>query len=167
MTTTIENQCTEAPAVPTDDHLEPAEAAIRRDLGLRPHLYPGDGRKGSHPDQRPCPAWCWIGQHPDYDHEVHVLDTGAALHTMEGDPHVMASLYQGESSAGEGGRVVRTATIEPALEQLGQADPIIRVHLRHFEANEHHYDEILRLTLTDAEELARVLGWLVRTAEGA
>lgn len=35
---------------------EAAEESVRNNLGLRPVKYRNHEKKGSHPDQRPCPS---------------------------------------------------------------------------------------------------------------
>ncbi len=59
-------------------------------------------------------------------------------------------------------------TIDPRLERLGQEAPSIRVAFRQWDGRDQScHDELLRLSLTDAEELIAVLQSLVRTAERA
>jgi hypothetical protein len=86
---------------------------------------------------------------------------------MGASPAVMATLYQGEFASGHGDdRFVRAATIEPRLEQLGQAAPLIRIALRRWKGREQHYDDgRLKLTVADARELVKVLDYLIETAE--
>lgn len=145
---------------------EPEYAAVRQELGLRPHAYLESG-PDNHPDRRPCPSWCWVGQsRGEYDHEISVRHPMTARHDHDRTPHVVASLYQGESSCDNNGdRYVTAATIEPVLSQVGQGAPQISVHLRHYEAGKFHFGEILKLTLTDAQELATALTYLVQTAD--
>lgn len=153
----------------SDSRMEPEDAAVRQQLGLRPSVYASDGID-THPDRRPCPSWCWVGQSGgEYDHEVDCSHPMTAAHRHDGIPHVVASLYQGDnnSSKYEEDRFIQAATIEPHLEQLGQGAPIIRVALRHSEDGVSKYGEILKLTLTDAQELAAALTYLVDTADGS
>lgn len=143
---------------------EPEYAAVRQQLGLRPCAYADDGA-GRHPDRRPCPSWCWVGQSGgEYDHEVDYAHPMEAHHRHDGIPHVVASLYRGQLVSG-GERYVAAATIEPHLEQVGQGSPIIRAYLRHWEGREQKFGEVLKLTLTDARELAAALTYLIETAE--
>ena len=117
-----------------------------------------------HADRRPCPSWCWEGLSAGkYDHEVDAASPMVARHTMDTHPNVVASLYPGDYGDG---RVVQTATIEPCLEQVGQADPTIRVALRYWDGRKPMYDdERLRLTITDARELVTALTYLIETAK--
>lgn len=148
-----------------EQHEEREATAIRKQLGLRPVHYPE--RPGGHPDQRPCPSWCWVGQsHGEYEHEIDPRDPMRALHDVGSDAHVVASLYAGRPARGDGDRWAETATIEAGMEQRGQGEPVIRVCVRHYADGEHHYDEALRLSVTDAQELAAVLAHLVRVADG-
>ena len=82
-----------------DEFEEPENAVLRRELGLRPIGYPDSG---DHPDQRPCPSWCWIAHEEEYEHEVDCRHPLEALHTLEPHPSVVASLYPGDSSRGPG-----------------------------------------------------------------
>lgn len=148
-----------------DDYIEDSDAQIRRQLDLRPANYAADrGGPGTHPDQRPCPSWCWVGQSDEYDHEMDYTHPLEAEHNMGAIPHVVASLYPGDPGHA-GDRVVSAATIEPRLEQVGQGDPRIAVGFRRYRGRESLFDlEYLRLSLTDARELARVLNHLVDLA---
>ena len=154
-----------------NDYEEPADADLRAQLGLRPIYYSSSGVKGSHPDQRPCPSWCWIGQSDEYEHEVIGQHPMSAIHTLEGTPSIVASQYWAprHKLSGDG---VGPATIEFHLDQVGQGDPVVKVYLRAHEAGSTEeerrigFAEVLRLSLTDAEELATVLQHLVRLAEG-
>jgi hypothetical protein len=150
-----------------EDWLEAEDEAVSRTLGLRPIAYRKDEMKHSHPDQRPCPSWCWVGQDDEAGHEVDSHDPMTAVHTMPASPHIVASLYEGEVSrrSDGGGSVVVTATIEVHLEQVGQGDPTVTVYLRHYVEQKHRFDELLRLTLTDTEELSTSLAHIVRVAE--
>jgi len=69
----------------------------------------------------------------------------------------VASLYSGSNIAHGANRLnlVLTATIEPRLEQVGQAPPRINVAMRRYDENREqvYVDEFLRLTVTDAREL--------------
>jgi len=138
----------------------PENAVSRRELGLRPTRYPDNG---SHPDQGSCPSWCWIAQNEGYNHEVdphHPLD---AEHRLEANPSVVASLYPGTNLALGAAecRHIYTVTIEPRLEQRGQAQPVINLAMRTYENREQVYvDELLRLTVTDARELVAALEFL-------
>lgn len=151
-----------------DEIEEPEDAALRRKPGLRPSVYSdhSDGQKGLHPDQRPCPLWCWVGQHEVFGHEMdpsHPLEAG---HEMESIPNVVASLYPGAPAIGAEDRFVRTATLEPRLHQLGQDPPTVDVGFRRFDGRDQLFDdEFLRLTITDARELAVALNYLVEIAE--
>lgn len=139
----------------------PEDATLRRQLGIRPIYFP-QGGQGQHPDQSPCPKWCWAtdGSH----HEVEPDHPLVPTHTTEDEPCVMASLYQANYSSG--GDYIQAATIEPGLHQLGQGDPIIRIAFRHYEGRKYRYDaERLRLTLTEAEELVSALRYLIDLAE--
>lgn len=147
----------------SDSRVEPEDATIRRLLGLRPNHFSDEG-PDNHPDRRPCPSWCWI-EDSEYDHEVDWRHPLTATHTMSGSPHVVAELYNGSFTHVAGETVYNTATIEPFLEQEGQEEPTIRVSLRHWVSHqEQSFEEVLRLSLTDAEELVTALNYLVKTA---
>lgn len=149
----------------SDSLCEPEYAAVRQLLGLRPDAYADDGID-RHPDRRPCPSWCWVGQSGGvYDHEVYAEHPMEAEHHHGPIPSVVASLYQGSIVRDGDVNYVQAATIEPHLEQVGQGAPVIRVSLRHWKGRESKYAEILRLSLTDAQELATALTYLVETAE--
>ncbi len=154
-----------APESDEDEFEEPENAVLRRELGLRPIGYPDSG---AHPDQRPCPSWCWIAQEEDYEHEVDSRHPLEASHTLEPHPSVAASLYPGASlSLGSGKYIHATTTIEPRLVQIGQAHPVINVAMRQYdEAGEQNYeDDFLRLTVDDARELVTALNYLIETAD--
>ena len=130
-----------------------------------------------HPDTRPCPPRCCVAlSSGKYGHEVLPQQPTSAYPSMLGEHglhqrhdktvHVVAEPYPGDRSRGSAdGGYVSAATIEPHLEQFGQADPIISVHLRHYSEGESRYDEVLRLSLTDAQELCTALTYLVGLAE--
>ena len=144
-----------------DEYEEDADYTRRKFLGFRPIYY------RSNPDQRPCPSWCWRRGRDGDHHEVHWRHPLQALHTLDGRPSVATSLYPGGPGYGQDGGATM-ATIEPRLEQLGQEAPSIRVAFREYDGRDQSYnDELLRLSLTDAEELIAVLQYLVRTAEQA
>ena len=127
----------------SDSLCEPEYAAVRRLLGLRPDSYNDEG-VDNHPDRRPCPPWCWVGQsHGEYGHSIDRAHPMDAEQHHDGIPHVVASLYQGHLVSGGEHRYIQAATIEPHLEQLGQAAPVIRVALRHWEGQEARYGDIL------------------------
>lgn len=147
-----------------DSRMEPEQAKLRQLLGLRPSYF-SDEESDNHPDRRPCPTWCWVGQDDEYDHDVDWRHPLTATHTMGGTPHVVAELYSGSYTRAGGETVYESATIEPHLEQEGQEAPTIRVHLRHWLSHqEMSHEEVLRLSLSDADELSRTLDYLVRLA---
>jgi len=88
----------------------------------------------------------------------------SARRKHERTPHVVATLYEVETVSSDE-RYVAAATIEPHLFQLGKGAPLITVHLRHCEGGNAQFGEILKLTLTQAQELATALNFLVNTAE--
>jgi hypothetical protein len=51
------------------------------------------------------------------------------------------------------------------VNQLGQGSPVIDVHRPHGKGPEALFEKILRLTLTDAQELATALRFIVETAD--
>jgi hypothetical protein len=80
-----------------DEHLEKSDVAITRHLGLRPTHY---SERGPHPDERPCPSWCWIGQsNGEYEHEIDVTQPFVAFHSMEGTANIAAHSYPGYRAA--------------------------------------------------------------------
>ena len=132
---------------------------------MRPIAYAEDGV--GHPDRRPCPSWCWVAQHGgEYTHEVDSRHPMGILHTRSDTPSVGLSLYPACPAHGERDRVVRLATLEPHLQQLGDGEPEIHVGRCTFESRERVYqDDSLRLPLDDAQDLMAVLAHLVETAE--
>ncbi len=151
------------PETEDDEFEEPENAVLRRELGLRPIGYLD---RGDHPDQRPCPAWCWIAHEEEYEHEVDCRRPLEALHTLEPHPSVVATLYPGDSSRGPGSRWIHTATLEPRLQQLGQGQPVVNVAFRQYEEGEQRYEDgFLRLTLADARELVTALNYLIEMAD--
>ncbi|GAA1446439.1 hypothetical protein GCM10009641_69990 [Mycobacterium cookii] len=129
----------------------------------------------NHLDTRPCPSWCWVATDNvnRYPHETDPDRITVARHTT-GDPiDVRASLYGADQEKGD---VVRSATLEVAIEQDGCEDPQIEVALRHYKRERRdnglyssvmHYDpDRLRLTVEDARELALVLTHLADVAGG-
>lgn len=125
-TTTTTESVADKQAAFRDSLVEPEYAAIRQQLGLRPHLYATDGAD-IHPDRRPCPSWCWVGNSGGkYGHEVEWDHPVGALHSFDGIAHIVASLYEGAVARGSEPRWVEAASVELDLEQRGQEAPIIR-----------------------------------------
>jgi hypothetical protein len=159
---------TDTTTKPEEDAYSPEEdtnvdASLRRKLGLRPLYY---HEVGKHADQRPCPPWCWVGQtHGEYDHEVDPHHPLTARHELKATPASAASLYQGVFELEDNVRHVRTASVEPRLQQIGQEQPTIRVALRRWEGRKQRFDEVLNLSIDDAREFMTVLGRLVEIAE--
>lgn len=150
-----------------DQYEEDEDYTIREHLGLRPDDYSNANyTKGSHPDRRPCPPWCWVGRHPEYDHEILPDRPMTAHHTMDGVPSIVASRYPGKMCGTPDDRQVHTATIEPRLDQFGQEDPRIDIALRTYSANgEQHYEnDQLLMSVADAKELVKVLALLIDAA---
>lgn len=143
-----------------NDWEDPKETALRAQLGVRPRFYSRSAEKGTHPDTRPCPSWCWVGQDDKYDHEVNPSHPLVATHTPAFHSSVVATLYAGEVVDDD---VMQMATIEPQLEQ---SVPRIYVRLRHYPGGEQDFRERLCLTLTDARELVTALNYLIEAAEG-
>jgi hypothetical protein len=154
-----------------DTYEETADHALRGQLGLRPIAYRNDEHKGAHPDQRPCPSWCWIGQSNEYDHEILQAHPLAALHTTDGTVSMAASQYRGR----RGSRPmdwIEMATLEARLEQLGQGEPVIRLALRAVGAgregalDEDFDKDRLNLSVPDAEDLVVVLQHMIGLTRG-
>ena len=104
---------------------EPEDACLRRELGLRPthYLEHSASQKDPHPDTRPCPSWCWIGQEgDDFVHEVNWEHPLSAMHTMGATPSVVASLYPGSFGSGSP-RCIHSATLEPYWCRSDRARP--------------------------------------------
>lgn len=167
MTTTVEPT-----SALCEGFVEDEEAERTRALGLRPTHYSthADGHKGSYPDQRGCPAWCWVAAHPEYDHEVTRNDPMNARHAAE-RVSTVASQYQGEyHSVGKYGdpdhlTYVSTATVETELQQRGQDQPVIKISLRHYpDGKRQELTTRLRLSVDDARELAIVLSHFAEEA---
>ncbi len=160
---------TSSPIQTPANYEESGDAALRDQLGLRPIAFNDSQSKGSHPDQRPCPSWCWVGQSDEYDHEIETVRPFVARHVTESMPAVAASLYSGFSDR----NLVGTATIETSLQQIGQDASSIRVALRrsHHEPGkgrvEDYESHLLDLAVDDARDLVKVLGHLIHLAETA
>ena len=78
---------------------------------------------------------------------------------------MVASLYPGDPGRGSD-RVVSAATLEARLEQIGQQDAQVRVAFRKYEGRDMEFThDLLRLSHTDARELALALNYLVDLAE--
>jgi hypothetical protein len=146
-----------------DKHFEKSDVAIARHLELRPTIY---SDTGPHPDPRPCPSWCWVGQsNGEYHHEIEPTRTGTAVHSMEGVAHVVATHYWGYTYR-DG--VVHAASIETHLEQVGQLPPRLRVALRYGTGDPDDrmaFDEILKVSVPEARELIAVLTYFAEIAE--
>ena len=141
---------------------EPEDYVLRQQLGLRPVRYSQDTATHGHPDQRPCPSWCWVAQDDTEGHFIEPAHPFEAVHTLPATPSVAASLY----GAGRNADLASVSTIEPRLEQVGQAPPVINVALRLWRGKEMDYtDELLRLSIDDAEDLIAALSYLVKVAE--
>lgn len=149
------------------EYEEPQNAALRTQLGLRPAHYIYDEHE-DHPDKRPCPPWCYIND-VEYAHEVEAGRPLTAMHAYDVCPGVVASQYPGRFHKERGGDPahVETATVECHLQQRGQDDPLIRVYLRQpAELGGSELTKPMRLSVTDAREVAALLTHLVQVAEG-
>jgi hypothetical protein len=83
---------------------------------------------------------------------------------MEPAPKVAVSLYPGHFGHTPD-RIIRAATLEPRLEQLGDAVPTMRLAFRRDDGDAQLLDhDYLRLTLEDAQELVTALTFLISTA---
>jgi hypothetical protein len=101
----------------------PDPETLRESLGLRPTSYSGSA---GHPDQRPCPSWCWVERSDgELQHEIVARHPMKALHQIDSAIPTVASLYPGEATLGVGDPMVRAATLESDLSQLGSADPVV------------------------------------------
>lgn len=134
----------------------------------------------SHPDERPCPPWCWVAHHnPNgYAHETDPDHLLTKVHTLDWIPEIRASLYAGEKNLlrTRSCYEIHTATIEPRLVQHNQALPEVNIGLRTYErvrdadgkwrTQMKYEDERLRLTIADACELVTVLEYLIDVAKG-
>lgn len=132
-------------------------------LGLRSLMYPNSQLKGAHPDQQPCPSWCWNGQEGEiFDHEIDRDHPMVAVHHYDGGLEVAASHYPGKSD----GEVVEPAVILCRLTQVGQGAPQVNVLLRQYKPDGLPVVEsLLKLSITDADEVAAVLQFLVKKAD--
>jgi len=138
----------------------PGDIDPRSLIGLRPTRYP---KSGHHPSAGACPPWCWVEQDPTlHQHEITAGDPMRALHHIGEPIAVVASLYRGTPS--EDGQHVQTATVEVDLTQVGGAEPVVDVSLRHWPDGRHAQEQRLVLTHEDARELATVLNHLVDLA---
>lgn len=151
-----------------DDYEDPNEAALRIQLGLRPAHYSvtADFTKEAHPDQRPCPPWCFVND-SEYGHEIDRAHPTEASHSYDVRASVVASQYPGGFVNFGKDELVVPSTVEARLEQIGQQAPTIEVALRHQDKSVREaYQRLLRLSVTDARELAAVLTHLVQVADG-
>ncbi len=144
-----------------EDFEEQDQQQVRDKLGLRPIAYDMSAEPGTHPDQRPCPSWCWVGQSDEYDHEIDPRSPFVAMHSYDVRLGIASSRYRGHRS----GQLATPATIEAHLEQPGQSRPSIEVSLRHWPAGQMEYEQRLSLGITDAQELATLLLYLVNLAD--
>jgi hypothetical protein len=154
--------------VSQNDYEEPAEAALRTQLGLRPTHYSitSDLTKEGHPDQRPCPAWCWVTE-AEYGHEIDPAHPTVASHSYDVRPSVALSMYPGGFVKFGDADLVVASTLEATLHQLGQQAPTIQVAMRRRDKSAHKgHAELVRLSVVEARELAAVLTHLVQVAEG-
>jgi hypothetical protein len=148
-----------------DKHYEPCDVAITRHLGLRSPVFDKDG---PHPDERPCPSWCWVGQsNGEYHHTIDLTRIAHADHSMEGVAHVAVTGYPGHGYRSED--AAYAATVEVNLEQLGQGSPVLRLALRYGEDEDRRmaYDELVKLKVNEARELIAVLGYFIEIAESS
>lgn len=150
---------------------EPAEAALRTQLNLRPTHYPttADSTKGGHPDQRPCPPWCWVNDDNEHQfgHEIDYKHPTEASHSYDVRPSVALSMYPGGFVKFGDSDLVVASTVEATLTQVGQQAPTIRVLMRRQDKPVHKaLTDLLRLSVVEARELAAVLRHLVEVAEG-
>lgn len=149
-----------------DGYLECIGYARSQHLGLRPSRFSAhaDSNKELHPDQRPCPSWCWVGLHPDYGHTIEPTNPFVATHSIDGSIAMVASYYRGVRDRGG---EVRSATLEAGLTRVGEGRPLIDLSLRTYDRNDeqHYVDGLLKLTRRDAQELVRVLSYLLDLIE--
>lgn len=145
--------------LPTDDWSEPEQAQLRQQLGLRPTVYTES------PDTRPCPPWCWhSGREGAHEASTHRLTT--ALHESAAI-EMLASAYPGvtvshetDNTLGVMGTVVRARLVKQ-----GEGSTVLRLRVQ--PAREDDDSRFLTLSMTDAEELITVLGYLVGAARAA
>lgn len=157
-----------ASTVPTpiedpENEVEPLDYALRQHLGLTPFVH-YDNNDHAHPDTRPCPAWCWVGNADGYEHEINRWAPLTATHALGGFIHIGARHY----IADKDGDRIRLATIEPWIEQEGAADPVIGIALRHRgKRGQHKYShDRLKMHPDEARELVRALEFLIGLSEG-
>lgn len=147
--------------------MEDADYTLGVQLGLRRHVWSLNGGKGDHPDQRPCPSWCWVAQHAEYDHPIGSDQPMQAEHSMEARASVALTLYRGSQGGADGERYMESATLEPRIEQVGQDAPILVIGGRfHDDDGKQAYDhEMVKMTVDDTRDLIKVLTHLVEVAE--
>jgi hypothetical protein len=136
--------------------------AVRAHLGLRQEYYLDELQ---HPDQRPCPSWCWVGRtRGEYGHELAWSHPMAARHALGGAVPVVASLYPGEHLR-DG---AHAASIEVDMHQLGQRAPVIALSRRQYpDGHTMKWEwQLLKLSVEDARELAIALNYVADLAEG-
>lgn len=141
---------------------EPEEFTLRQYLGLRPITLVDDGMEGTHPDRRPCPPWCDLGN-SEHGHSVEPSSPYAAEHSSV-IVSLAASHYEGSAEHSAGQRFIAPATIECWLRQSGQGDTTIKVSLRH-DGGGPKWQERLRLSVNDARDLIATLTYLVGLTE--
>lgn len=136
-----------------------ADYARRQQLGLRPIYYPQPDlvRDHRHPDSRPCPAWCEMGQR-GYEHEVTDVTPFNARHAAP-NITIAASRYKGYRI--DGG--VAAAEWIMAMRAAGTSTPLIHVLLScaDYEKNV----ERMVLSIDDAQDMVTVLQYLIAQAD--
>lgn len=147
-----------------DEFEEPERARLRESLGLREVIFSRSADKVGHPDKRPCPAWCCIGN-SGYEHEVDYNYPRNAMHLLDELPPIGLGQYPGwVEQTGEHEYVSHLPTLELYMEQRGQAMPIIEIGTRQRVENKQQYRTLVRLSVADARELITLLNYLVEAA---
>lgn len=136
---------------------EVVETSVEEVLGLRPVFVHSDD---PHPDDRPCPPWCWTHKLPGLQHTVHQYSPELARHSYSG-VRIRHSAAMQARPVENGWRL---AEISAELRSYGQEPPA--VHLRTLSGADGELKHALSLTIEDACELVTVLTYLVDVAEG-
>lgn len=139
---------------------EASAYSLRRHLGLRPVAFDKNAAqtKGAHPDQRPCPSWCWVAQQDEYDHDVESDHPSTTEHAANRLASVGLVSYRGYRLAD----TLHLATLQVDVTQLGQAVP--RIRLSRHDAGDFHAD-LFKLSVSEAREVVKVLNYVIALVE--
>lgn len=140
----------EQPVTDPAEFEEDDDYARRVALGLRPIFL---AHEHTHPDEIPCPAWCWRADQPTGSHDVAPQRPRWSWHTSESISVAWEAKTGGQYKEG-----IALSTLDLRLQGWRDREPTIRL-----QANPAEDDRPgpLVLTLEDARELAVVLLHLI------